>query len=229
MDQVTLSKIFEPFYTTKDKSKGTGLGLATTYGIAKQNGGFIEVFSHLGDGTTFKVHLPFQDASLEERVQAALPETTGGAECIMLVEDDEVIRGLASKTLTARGYDVVAAQHAGEAERIWILRKDDVDLLVTDIIMPGKDGKQLAKILRKDRPDLKILFMSGYDDALLSKHDVFDDKLEFLPKPFTVDGLAEKVRQVLDTPAPPAAENPPEAAPLDSEWECAEQVIEPAP
>jgi len=230
MDEVTLNKIFEPFYTTKDKSKGTGLGLATTYGIAKQNGGFIEVFSHLGDGTTFKVHLPLKDASVEECVQAALSETTGGgAECIMLVEDDEVVRALASRTLTDRGYEVVEARHAGEAERIWILRKDDVDLLVTDIIMPGKDGKQLAAILRKDRPDMKVLFMSGYDDALLSRHDVFEDKLEFIPKPFTVDGLASKVRRVLDTPAPPAGDGPPRPAPSDTEWTGAEQMADPAP
>jgi signal transduction histidine kinase/CheY-like chemotaxis protein len=228
MDQITLSRIFEPFYTTKGRTKGTGLGLATIYGIVKQNGGFIEVFSHLGDGSTFKVHLPLRDASLEECVQSALSETRGGAECILLVEDDEVVRALAVKTLTDRGYEVIEARHSGDAERKWILCKNDVDLLVTDIIMPGKDGKELATILRADRPDMRVLFMSGYDDELLSRHDVFEDKLEFIPKPFTVDGLASKVRQVLDAPGPVVDDAPPEL-PSESEWDGAEQTIETAP
>jgi DNA-binding NtrC family response regulator len=108
--------------------------------------------------------------------------------------------------------------HAGEAERIWILHKEHVDLLVTDIIMPGRDGKQLSEILRRDRPDMKVLFMSGYDDELLSQHDVFDDKPEFIPKPFTVDGLAGKIRQVLDSHAAPVAEHPLRSGSDVSEW-----------
>ncbi|MFH1865262.1 MAG: ATP-binding protein [Candidatus Eisenbacteria bacterium] len=218
MDQTTIEKIFEPFFTTKDKSKGTGLGLATVYGIAKQNGGFVEVFSRLGDGATFKVHLPLKSAALEESKPASCSSPMGGRECILLVEDNEVVRALASKTLRDRGYEVLEAMHAGEAERIWILHKEHVDLLVTDIIMPGRDGKQLSEILRRDRPDMKVLFMSGYDDELLSQHDVFDDKPEFIPKPFTVDGLAGKIRQVLDSHAAPVAERPLRSGSDISEW-----------
>ena len=206
MDQTTLDKIFEPFFTTKDKSKGTGLGLATTYGIVRQNGGFIEVFSHLGDGTTFRVHLPLQAAALDESKPVSRSAAKGGRECVLLVEDEDIVRALASKTLRDNGYEILEARNAGEAERIWILRSQDVDLLLTDIIMPGRNGKELSEVLRKDRPDMRVLFMSGYDDDLLSRHDVFEDRPNFLPKPFTVDGLAGKVRQVLDAEAPSIAE-----------------------
>ena len=199
MDQSTIDKVFEPFYTTKDKSKGTGLGLATTYGIVKQNGGFIEVFSHLGFGATFSVYLPQKNAVVDNSRPASRSAARGGRECVMLVEDDDVVRLLASKTLRDRGYDVIEARHAGDAERLWILRKNDVDLLLTDIVMPGRDGKQLSRALLEDRPDLRVLFMSGYDDELLTRHDVFDDRPEFIPKPFTVDALAGKVREVLDS------------------------------
>jgi CheY-like chemotaxis protein len=208
MDQATMTKIFEPFYTTKGKTKGTGLGLATTYGIAKQNGGFIEVSSNLGYGSTFKVYLPLRSAGVEEGRSAATTETKGGAECVLLVEDDRVVRALACKALRDRGYDVFEAAQAGEAERMWILKKNDVDLLVTDIIMPGRDGKELSDVLRKDRPDLKVLYMSGYDDDLLGKHAVLDDSVNFIPKPFTVDGLAHKVRHVLDAPVDSPPEDP---------------------
>lgn len=198
MDQNTIDKIFEPFFTTKDKSKGTGLGLATTYGIVRQNEGFIEVFSHLGDGATFKVYLPCREAPAAEQRPAARPVAGKGRECVLLVEDDDVVRTLATKTLRDRGYEVLEARHAGDAERIWILHKEHVDLLVTDVIMPGRDGKELSEVLRQDRPDMRILFMSGYDDDLLSCHDVLDGGHAFIPKPFTVDSFAGKVREVLD-------------------------------
>ena len=198
MDEPTKEKIFEPFFTTKDKSKGTGLGLATTYGIVKQNDGFIDVLSHLGDGAAFRIYLPLQNAA----EQKADPETPcaaeGGRECILLVEDETVVRSLASKALRDRGYEVLEAEHADAAERIWTERKADVDLLVTDVIMPGPDGKQLSDTLREERPEMRVLFMSGYDDELLSRHDVYEGGPDFIPKPFTVDGLAGKVRQVLD-------------------------------
>ncbi|MCK4916028.1 MAG: response regulator [Candidatus Eisenbacteria sp.] len=198
MDESTLEKIFEPFFTTKDKAKGTGLGLATTYGIVKQNGGFIDVMSHLGDGATFRIYLPLRDACEQKAVRNVRRAAKGGRECVLLVEDEEVVRALASKALRDRGYEVLEAEHAEDAEAIWTKRKNDVDLLVTDVIMPGLDGKRLAEQLRGDRSELRVLFMSGYDCALLSRHDVFEDETEFLPKPFTVDGFAKKVRRVLD-------------------------------
>jgi two-component system, cell cycle sensor histidine kinase and response regulator CckA len=199
MSEVTMEKIFEPFFTTKDKSKGTGLGLATTYGIVKQNGGFINVLSHLGAGTTFRIYLPPSGPSDEApRSRAVSRNARGGRECVLLVEDEDVVRTLAAKTLSDRGYEVLAAEHADAACEIWRERKQDVDLLVTDIIMPGRDGKQLSQTLRKDRPDMRVLFMSGYDDQLLSEHDVFDDRPDFIPKPFAVETFALKVREVLD-------------------------------
>jgi signal transduction histidine kinase/ActR/RegA family two-component response regulator len=198
MDERTLEKIFEPFFTTKDKAKGTGLGLATTYGIVKQNGGFIDVLSHLGDGATFRIYLPLKDACEQKTARNVSRATKGGRECVLLVEDEKVVRALASKALRDRGYEVLEAEHAEDAEAIWTKRKSDVDLLVTDIIMPGLDGKRLAEQLHGERPELRVLFMSGYDCALLSRHDVFEGETEFLPKPFTVDGFAEKVRHVLD-------------------------------
>jgi CheY-like chemotaxis protein len=198
MDESTLEKIFEPFFTTKDKAKGTGLGLATTYGIVKQNGGFIDVMSHLGDGATFRIYLPLRDACEQKAVRNVRRAAKGGRECVLLVEDEKVVRALASKALRDRGYEVLEAEHAEDAEAIWTKRKNDVDLLVTDVIMPGLDGKRLAEQLRGDRSELRVLFMSGYDCALLSRHDVFEDETEFLPKPFTVDGFAKKVRRVLD-------------------------------
>jgi signal transduction histidine kinase/CheY-like chemotaxis protein len=199
MSDVTLTKIFEPFFTTKDKSKGTGLGLATTYGIVKQNGGFIDVLSHLGDGSTFRIYLPPSEHSGDlERPRPAAKKVAGGRECILLVEDEDVVRTLAAKTLTDRGYEVLAAEHADAAAEIWNDRKLDVDLLVTDIIMPGRDGKQLSEALRAERPDIRVLFMSGYDDQLLSEHDVFENRPDFIPKPFAVETFACKVREVLD-------------------------------
>jgi two-component system cell cycle sensor histidine kinase/response regulator CckA len=198
MSEVTLEKIFEPFFTTKDKSKGTGLGLATTYGIVKQNGGFIEVLSHLGDGTTFRIFLPPCGCSDEPARERTAGRSVGGRECILLVEDEDVVRTLAAKTLTDRGYEVLAAEHADAAREIWNERKQDVDLLVTDIIMPGQDGKQLSQILKSERPDMRVLFMSGYDNQLLSEHDVFEDHSDFIPKPFAVESFACKVREVLD-------------------------------
>ncbi len=198
MDEIVLGKIFEPFFTTKCKAKGTGLGLATTYGIVKQNGGFIDVLSHLGDGATFRIYLPLQQPGAEARREPVEHTLTGGNECVLLVEDEQVVRTLASKTLRDHGYEVLEAEHADAAEAIWASRKADVDLLLTDIIMPGKDGKQLSQLLSDDRPDMPILFMSGYDDALLNEHDVSGDKSNFIPKPFSVDALAGKVREMLD-------------------------------
>lgn len=208
MDERTLKKIFEPFFTTKDKAKGTGLGLATTYGIVKQNGGFIDVLSHLGAGATFRIYLPLRDACEQKAGRKLRRAVRGGRECVLLVEDEKVVRALASKALKDRGYEVLEAENAEAAEVIWNARKEDIDLLVTDVIMPGRDGKRLAEQLRRERPELCVLFMSGYDDALLTSHAVFEDDTEFLPKPFSVDGLAGKVRHVLDAHSASPAQVP---------------------
>jgi len=205
MDEETLRKIFEPFFTTKDKAKGTGLGLATTYGIVKQNGGFIDVLSHLGAGTTFRIFLPLREGQGGRTGETARRSVKGGKETVLLVEDDLVVRTLASRALKDRGYEVLAAEHAEEAREVWHKRMRDIDLLVTDVIMPGMDGRRLSEYLRRDRPDMPVLFISGYDDALLNQHEVYsDDRSDFMAKPFTVDGFNAKVREVLDGRPKPA-------------------------
>jgi signal transduction histidine kinase/ActR/RegA family two-component response regulator len=209
MDETTLAKIFEPFFTTKDKAKGTGLGLATTYGIVKQNGGFIDVLSHLGSGTTFRIFLPLKEAGEELQTDVVQRSTKGGRETVLLVEDETIVRTLATRALKDRGYEVLAAEHAEEARGIWHKRMREIDILVTDVIMPGMDGKRLAEHLRRDRPDMPVLFMSGYDNDLLDQHDVFDDRSNFLPKPFTVEGFASRVREVLDRKKRTGVSSPP--------------------
>jgi two-component system cell cycle sensor histidine kinase/response regulator CckA len=212
MDESTLAKIFEPFFTTKDKSKGTGLGLATTYGIVKQNGGFIDVLSHLGFGTTFRIFLPLQRATEKQESVAKARALRGGGEVVLLVEDEVVVRTLAGRALRERGYQVLSAGNAEDARVIWNKSMRDIDVLVTDVIMPGMDGKRLAEHLRRDRPDMPVLFMSGYDDELLDRHDVFDDRSDFIPKPFTVEGFSTKLRQILDRHS---GAHPPGASPPD--------------
>ena len=198
MDESTIERIFEPFFTTKGRAEGSGLGLATTYGIVKQNSGFIQVRSHLGCGSTFRVFLPMQDGAEVSEERAAVGDIPRGKECILLVEDEDTVRELASTVLRQWGYNVLEARHADEAVRIWEKERDAIDLLLTDVIMPGADGRKLSKMLRKERPDIPVLFMSGYDDKMMNRRAELGDMPNFIPKPFTAQKLTVKVREVLD-------------------------------
>lgn len=199
IDAATLARIFEPFFTTKGPGQGTGLGLAMVYGVVRQSGGCIWVYSEVGKGTTFKIYLPqvgeIARTSVTKTPQPALKQ---GFETVLLVEDDSAVRELVGSMLTARGYTVLTAQNPLEAETLCRRHSDRIHLLLTDLILPGMSGRDLAKRVYTLRPDIKLLFMSGYtDDAMIHRHG-FDPSFAFLPKPFSSTTLATKVREVLD-------------------------------
>ena len=201
MDQATLGRIFEPFFTTKDLGKGTGLGLSTVYGIVKQSGGNIWVYSEPGMGTVFKVYLPRIDNSDAPTIDKLGYEATAprGTETILLVEDEDVVRGLTRKILMQAGYNVLDAAGGEEAIRLCRTHAGAIDLLLTDVVMPGISGKEIADRLLELRPETRILFMSGYTDEAIVQHGVLDEGVEFIQKPFTWVGLARKVRDVLNS------------------------------
>ncbi len=200
MDAATRAQIFEPFFTTKEVGKGTGLGLATVYGIVKQSGGYIDVESEPGRGASFRVYLP----RVEEAVavpEAARPSGARqrGSETILLVEDDESLRTLAREILTVQGYTVLEAAAPRDALRIQETHPGRIDLLLTDVVMPEMNGRQLADRLTVARPDLAVLFMSGYTGAALGgRGEIAEFSGQLLQKPFTPDGLNRRVREVLD-------------------------------
>jgi two-component system, cell cycle sensor histidine kinase and response regulator CckA len=197
------ARLFEPFFTTKEQGKGTGLGLSTTYGIVKQSGGYIWCYSEPGTGTTFKIYLPRADEAAAPAPQAA-PASAAVAvtaqETILLVEDEPEVRSLVQRLLKMQGYTVVAAANADEALAIIRDFKGHIDLMVTDVVMPGMSGRQLAERLAKILPDLKVLFVSGYTDDAIVHHGILDPGTAFLQKPFTPQTLARKVREVIEAP-----------------------------
>ena len=199
MDQLVLSHIFEPFFTTKEKGKGTGLGLATVYGIIKQSNGFIFCNSELGKGTTFRIYLP---RSVEEKEQAAessksVSRPQGGAELILLVEDDDGVRSLARSILGKAGYAVVAARTGFEAIAALTERRGCVDLLITDVVMPGMNGREVAQHVAAQCPSAKVVYMSGYTEDTIVHHGVLDRGVRLIQKPFSAAELLRAVREAL--------------------------------
>ncbi len=199
MDAQTQARIFEPFFTTKEVGKGTGLGLSTVYGIVEQSGGHIDVSSEIGRGTTFKLYLPRVDEAVAERgrdtVPASLPR---GTETVLIVEDEPGVRALARDTLRMRGYSVLEARHGIEALVIGSQHPGTIHLLMADVVMPQMNGREVAERLLRVRPEVKVLYMSGYTEDAIVHHGVLTPGTNFLQKPCTPDALADKVREVLD-------------------------------
>ncbi len=203
MSEETLSHLFEPFFTTKEKGKGTGLGLSTAYGIVRQNAGHIAVESRLGQGTTFTIYFPHEDGTAEDveprAPTAAVTQKTG--ETILVIEDEPGVRGLVREMLSHRGYTVLEARDGINAQIISRGHFGQIDLLLTDVVMPQKSGPEAAKELMMERPDLKVLYMSGYPDHPVFSQGPLDKAKLLLQKPFTPEALVHKVREVLDMPA----------------------------
>jgi len=201
MDEATKSRVFEPFFTTKERGKGTGLGLATVYGIVKQSGGYIWVYSEVGVGSTFKIYLPGV-AGPVERETPAPPSSLSlrGSETVLVVEDQDEVRGLIRKILESRGYHVLVAAAGAAALELAAAHSGDIDLLVSDVVMPGMSGPEVSRILSGARKRMRTLFLSGYTDESIVHRGMLDPAVAFLQKPFTAEGLAAKVRAVLDAP-----------------------------
>ncbi|MBI2835257.1 MAG: PAS domain S-box protein [Acidobacteria bacterium] len=198
MNAQTRSRIFEPFFTTKERGKGTGLGLSTVYGIVKQSGGYIWVASAPGEGTAFRIQLPsIESVPLEPGPQESRPVTTG-TETILLAEDEDGLRRIMKRALTMSGYRVLEAQNGEEAVRLAEQHHDDIPLLITDVIMPGMTGRDVADWLMPLRPEMRVLYISGYSEDAISRHGVLSAQASFLQKPFTPQQLLQRIREMLD-------------------------------
>jgi PAS domain S-box-containing protein len=198
MSAATMAHIFEPFFTTKGPGKGTGLGLATCYGIVKQNGGSVFVYSELGKGTTFKVYLPRVSDSPTLGAPTVTKLAASGSETILLVEDDEMVRGVAVRILRGKGYAVHETGDPFNALRLFDAISPPVALLVVDVVMAGMSGKDLAERLRARRPELRVLYTSGYTENTIVHHGIVDAGVNFLAKPYVPEELAQRVREALD-------------------------------
>jgi PAS domain S-box-containing protein len=204
MDEQTLQSAFEPFFTTKELGKGTGLGLSTVYGIVKQSRGDIRVESELERGTTFRVYLPLADdeaAQVSRRPNTSRDWRSRADETILVVEDESAVRLLVTRILASVGYTVIEARDGNEAILVAAHHAGDIDLLLTDVIMPGPSGRHTATVLQEQRPDLKVVFMSGYTDDVIARHGVLDKGTQFIEKPFSPEQLLRTLRDVLEMPS----------------------------
>jgi len=200
MDPGTIANIFEPFFTTKEVGKGTGLGLATVYGIVKQSGGHISVTSDPGKGATFHVYLPRVEKSASEPQKVPVSTaSTCGQETVLLVEDSGVVRGLVREILERNGYNVLEASQGSDAILVCSGHKGAIHLILTDVVMPGMSGRELCTRLTPLYPGVKVIYMSGYTDDAIGHHGVLDPGTAYIQKPFTPNALERKVREVLDT------------------------------
>jgi len=199
MDSATLAQIFEPFFTTKARGHGTGLGLSTAYGAVKQHGGSIAVDSAPGQGTTFSIYLPLSaQPSACVATEESEPSNAPGRETILLTEDDDMARELAETILSLQGYEVLSAASGQEALELLAQQSSEIDLLLTDVIMPDMNGNQLYNQIATRKPAIKVLYMSGYPANVIAPRGVMTDSLNFIQKPFMVNSLITKVREVLD-------------------------------
>jgi CheY-like chemotaxis protein len=198
MDAATLERIFEPFFTTKAMNRGTGLGLATVYGIIKQSGGHIVVDSHVGRGTTFRIYLPSVAADVHPDAPGPNESAAGGRETILIVEDELDVSEFARDALVLYGYTVLSATSPNEALAIARRRRDDIDVVLTDVVMPGMSGRELANRIAEICPRARVAYMSGYTEDAIVRRGVHSAEIPFIAKPFTADSLAYHLRTVLD-------------------------------
>jgi CheY-like chemotaxis protein len=203
MDAATQAQVFDPFFTLKPAGRGSGLGLATVYGIVQQNGGFIWVYSEPGAGTTFKVYLPRVDEAPTPRPQPPVGAAQGGTETILLVEDHDIVREILTELLSGLGYHVLGAASGEEALAIAARTADEIALLLTDVKMPGMNGRDLARQLAESRPAMRVLYMSGYTAGAVSQQGILDEGVALVEKPVPASKLAARVREVLDAPEAP--------------------------
>jgi two-component system, cell cycle sensor histidine kinase and response regulator CckA len=199
MDEKVKSRIFEPFFTTKEAGKGTGLGLAMVYGIIKQHEGYINVYSEPGSGTTFKIYLPLIASGKDERKEIATSALKGGTETVLLAEDDVLVRNLLTEVLDGVGYRVISAVDGEDAIRKYNEHKEEIKLLILDVIMPKKNGKEVYETIKQQRPNIKTLFTSGYSADIIQKKRILEEGLALLLKPIIPDDIVRKVRELLDT------------------------------
>ena len=199
MDADTQAHLFEPFFTTKDPGKGTGLGLSMVYGIVKQSGGSIWVYSEPNQGSTFKIYLPTLPETREPDTGQEPPEKLAkGSETVLIVEDESAVRSFTRMVLQRSGYQVIEAANGEEALSLSRGHPGEIQLLVTDMVMPGMGGRQVAEALEGQRPAMRVLYLSGYTENAIAQRGTLGAELPFLQKPFTMEALLRKVRQVLD-------------------------------